>query len=166
MRFGPWVGSAEHAARRWTDLWTRAGIKVQYADHIRQVKWAKLCWNAVFNALTAGMQCALGDVLDAPQLRQVGEEAVREIQTVARTQGVTLDEALMQKMFDDTETIRDQHTSMYVDLQAGRPTEIDWINGAIVRLGEKIGAATPVNRALRMLVKMQERLRIHQPTTT
>lgn len=157
--FGAWTSVAEDATRRWVESWQQAGLKVKLRQNIRDAKWDKLCWNAVFNALTAGMQCDVREVLTSPTLRQIGEEIVREVRAVAQAQGVALDEAVIATYFQDTVTEPGQYTSMYVDLRAGRPTEIDWINGAVVRLGEQAGIPTPVNRALRMLVNAQQRLR-------
>ena len=157
--FGAWNAPAATMIGPWIAQWQQANLKVRQALDIRAAKWEKLCWNAVFNALTAGLRCPLGDVLRSPQLLEIGREAVREIQALAAAQGLELNQATLDTYFRDTGTLSSQYTSMYVDLEAGRPTEVDWINGAIVQRGEQAGIPTPLNRSLRTLVKMQERLR-------
>src|SRR5438094_7964439 len=79
---------------------------------------------------------------------------VREAVAVAQAEGVELDPDIADKVVPWSQEIRDIHTSMYDDWKAGRPTEIDFLNGYIVQRGRDLGIPTPLNEALTAMVKV------------
>jgi len=80
-------------------------------------------------------------------------QIVEEVAAVSAALKVPLEPDMAEKTVRVTQSIRDIHTSMYDDWKAGRPSEIDWLNGYIVRKGRELGIPTPVNEALTALVK-------------
>lgn len=135
------------------DLFKQAGIPCQISDDIRRTKWEKMCWNCVFNPITVLINDRVAKALDHPEMVGVIRQIVTEVAAVAAALNVPLASDIADKTVQVTEAIRDIHTSMYDDWKAGRPTEIDFLNGFIVRKGRELGIPTPVNEALTALVK-------------
>lgn len=147
---GPGGSSDLHALKA---LFEKAGIKCQVVDDIRRTKWEKMCWNVVFNPLTVLIDDRVSKALTHPELRGVIERIVDETVAVARAEGVELGADMPRKIVQWSQEIRDIHTSMFDDWKAGRPTEIEHLNGYIVRRGQVMGVPTPVNETLCALIK-------------
>ena len=136
------------------DLFKEAGIPCFPTEDIRKTKWEKMCWNCVFNPLTVVLNDHVAKALDAPELQPVMVMLVREVSAVAMAaHRVPLDEDMPEKVVKWSQELRDIHTSMYDDWKAGRPTEIDELNGYIVKRGQELGVPTPMNKMLVALIK-------------
>jgi 2-dehydropantoate 2-reductase len=135
------------------NLFVQSGIPTHLSDDIRQSKWEKLCWNATFNPLSVILNDTVGAVLDSPELLEVVRSGAREVMSVASVLGIKLSERVVEETITASEPFRDYHTSMYEDFNAGKETEIEYLNGHIVRLGKDKGVQTPVNLTLYALVK-------------
>ncbi|MDH5428821.1 MAG: 2-dehydropantoate 2-reductase [Nitrospirota bacterium] len=135
-------------------LFKEAGIPCFLTEDIRKTKWEKMCWNCVFNPLTVLMNDHVAKALDAPELQPVIATIVREVAAVAMAaHRVPLDGNMPEKVVKWSQELRDIHTSMYDDWKAGRPTEIDELNGYIVQRGQEFGVPTPMNEMLTALIK-------------
>ena len=135
-------------------LFKDAGIPCFLTEDIRKAKWEKMCWNCVFNPLTVLLNDHVAKALDAPELKPVIVRIVREVSAVAMAaHRVPLDGDMPEKVVKWSQELRDIHTSMYDDLKAGRPTEIDELNGYIMKRGEEFGVPTPMNEMLTALLK-------------
>ena len=135
------------------DLFREAGISCVISPDIRLAKWEKMCWNCVFNPLTVLMNDRVGKALDQPEMLRVIRNIVEEVSAVAMAHRVPLDENMPGKVLRWSQELRDIHTSMYDDWKAGRPTEIDALNGYIARKGRAFGIPTPANELLWALIK-------------
>lgn len=135
------------------ELFKQAGIPCQLSDDVRRSKWDKMCWNCVFNPLTVLIDDKVAKALDHPEMMRVIEQIVGEVAAVAAAVKVPLAPDMAEKVVRWTQEIRDIHTSMYDDWKAGRPTEIDYLNGYVTKLGHELGVPTPVNEALTALIK-------------
>ena len=135
------------------DLFKQAGIPCQLTDDVRKSKWEKMCWNCVFNPLTVLIDDKVAKALEHPELLRVVHQIVEEVAAVAAAVKVPLAPDMAEKVVRWTQEIRDIHTSMYDDWKAGRPTEIEYLNGYVARLGREHGVPTPVNDALTALIK-------------
>jgi 2-dehydropantoate 2-reductase len=136
------------------DLFKEAGIPCFITEDIRKTKWEKMCWNCVFNPLTVVLNDHVAKALDAPELKPVMATIVCEVSAVAMAaHRVPLDGNMPEKVVKWSEELRDIHTSMYDDWKAGRPTEIDELNGYIVKRGQEFGVPTPMNEMLTALIK-------------
>ncbi len=134
-----------------------SGFEVRLVDDAEALVWGKLVVNAAINPLTALLGVPNGELLRRPAARRQMAALAREAAAVAAARGVRLP-------FDDPVAAAEQvahqtasnFSSMLQDIRRGAPTEIDAICGAIVRLGEQAGVATPLNRrmweAIRALV--------------
>lgn len=135
------------------DLFTAAGIPCHLSKDIRRAKWEKMCWNCVFNPITVLIDDHVAKALDHPEMSGVIRQIVGEVAAVSAAMKVPLPLDMPERVVKATQEIRDIHTSMYDDWKAGRRTEIDFLNGFIVRQGRALGIPTPVNEALTAMIK-------------
>lgn len=134
-------------------LFEGAGISCQVVEDIRRTKWEKMCWNVAFNPLTVLINDRVAKAISHPETRAMITLIVEEAAAVARADGVNLAADIADKVVQWSQEIRDIHTSMFDDWKAGRRTEIDFLNGYIVRRGRMLGIPTPVNEAVCALIK-------------
>ena len=124
-----------------------AGITASISSDIRRSLWEKLAFLAPFSGMTTLTGHTAGPLRENPVTRGLIEDAVREAIAVARADGVSLrDDEFERRMkgFDSLPTA--MTSSMAHDRNAGRPLEIGYLSGAVVRLGEKLGVPTPTHR--------------------
>jgi 2-dehydropantoate 2-reductase len=140
---------------RLADACTRAGMPATAVRDARGPQWRKVIFNAATNPVGALTRLTHGRVCDDPGLRRLVSGLVDEGKTVAAAQGISLD-ADPEDLIDHAakpEVAYDHKASMLQDVEARRPTEIDYLNGGIVGFGREHGVPTPLNRAIWSLVK-------------
>ena len=133
---------------------TAAGLDGRIIPDIKKEMWRKAIFNCVINPTTSLLGCEVGGIVD-PQLNDLKRAIIDECLAVARADGVNFDDdfvALIDRVFAGARTI----ASMRQDLMKGRKTEIDHMNGAVARLGDKFGLPCPVNGALTTMIKYLE----------
>ncbi|MDT3776409.1 2-dehydropantoate 2-reductase [Nitrospira sp. MA-1] len=136
------------------ELFKGGGLPCFINPDIRRAKWEKMCWNCVFNPLTVLLNDRVAKALDHPEFQPVIATIVREVSAVAMAaHRVPLDEDMPQKVVKWAQELRDIHTSMYDDWLAGRPTEIDELNGFISGQGKAFAVPTPMNDMLTAFIK-------------
>ena len=134
-------------------LFDQAGITCEVVEDIGRTKWEKMCWNVAFNPLTVLLNDRVSKALTHPEMHAMIKLLVGEAVAVAQAEGVELDPDIADKVVQWSQEIRDIHTSMYDDWKAGRRTEIDFLNGYLVRRGRELGVPVPVNEAVCALIK-------------
>jgi 2-dehydropantoate 2-reductase len=139
------------------DTFSRAGVPLQISDNVIGALWAKLVVNCAYNALSAITQLPYGRLVQGEGVEAVMRDAVDECLAVARACGVTLPGDMHETVPGIARTMPSQYSSTAQDLASGKRTEIDHLNGYVVRKGEALGIPTPVNRALHTLVKLMEK---------
>ncbi|TAN19915.1 MAG: ketopantoate reductase family protein [Actinomycetota bacterium] len=148
-------GRASSRAGDVAHVFNSAGLLTQISENISGVIWNKLLVNVATGALAGVTRLTYGYLYELPVLAETAIAAVNEGISVARAIGVKL-------ISEDAEEIwhsagRGQplsfRTSIFQSLERKAKTEIDFINGALVRMGEKVGVATPVNRTLVACIK-------------
>ena len=142
---GELMGHQSERVQQIAELFKQAGVSCQVSDDIRKSKWEKMCWNCVFNPITVLIDDKVAKALDHPEMMGVIRQIVGEVAAVSAALKVPLAPDMADKVLKWTQEIRDIHTSMYDDWKAKRPTEIDYLNGYIVRMGRQLGIPTPVN---------------------
>ena len=136
------------------DLLQRAGIAIYPADDIEGLVWGKLAINAGINPLTALLEVPNGELIVRSQARSLMAEAALEVASVAEARGIRLPYANPVEQIEQVaRRTADNDSSMLQDIRRGAPTEIDAINGAVVREGQRLGVSAPVNRILWKLVQ-------------
>jgi 2-dehydropantoate 2-reductase len=155
--FGPFEPSPApfDQIERLADACTRGGMPTAAVADARPAQWRKVIFNAATNPVGALTGLTHGRVCERPQLRALVTELVDEGKAVAAAQGIELD-ADPEELIDHAakpEVAYDHKASMLQDVEARRQTEIDYLNGGIVRFGREYGVATPLNEAVVALIK-------------
>ena len=135
---------------------TAAGVPTEISDNVRGALWSKLILNCAYNALSALGCLPYGELVQRPGVQAVMRDVVAECRAVASADGVTLPADVDAAVRHIAETMPTQFSSTAQDLMRGKPSEIDFLNGHVVRRGEALGVPTPANRALWTLVKLAE----------
>jgi 2-dehydropantoate 2-reductase len=133
-----------------------AGVPTEISDNVRGALWAKLILNCAYNALSAITQLPYGRLVQGEGVTAVMRDLVDECVAVANADGVRLPGDVDAAVRRIAETVPGQYSSTAQDLARGKHSEIDHLNGLIVRRGEALGVATPANRLLHALVKLIE----------
>jgi len=154
--FGPYDERTPLAeVERLADACTRAGMPAQAVEDARGPQWRKVIFNASTNPIGALTGLTHGRVCERPDLRLLVTGLVDEGKEVAGAQGIELD-ADPEELIDHAarrDVAYDHKASMLQDVEARRQTEIDYLNGGIVRFGHEHGVATPLNTAIQSLVQ-------------
>src|SRR4030088_1788676 len=120
-----------------------AGVPTEISDNVRGVLWAKLITNCAYNALSAITQLPYGRLVKGEGVTVVLRDLVAECVAVAKADGVTLPGDVNAAVRKIAETAAGQYASTAQDLARGKRSEIDHLNGFVVRRGEALGVATP-----------------------
>jgi 2-dehydropantoate 2-reductase len=153
--FGPFGETPLEAVRRLADACTRGGMPAYAVEDARGPQWRKVIFNASTNPIGALTGLTHGRVCERPDLRALVSGLVDEGKAVAAAQGIVLD-ADPEELIDHAakpEVAYDHKASMLQDVEARRQTEVDYLNGGIVRFGRERGVPTPLNEAIWALVK-------------
>jgi 2-dehydropantoate 2-reductase len=143
------------AVERLADACTRAGMPADAVEDARGPQWRKVIFNASTNPIGALTGLTHGRVCERPDLRALVTGLVDEGKAVAAAQGIELD-ADPEELIDHAarpDVAYDHKASMLQDVEARRQTEVDYLNGGIVRFGRAGGVPTPLNAAIQALVK-------------
>ena len=157
VRIGEPGGPVTPSVERIAETWRAAGFTVHAEDDVQRLVWEKLVCNACFSGTCTVLGWTIGEVMDDPNAWSVASACAHEAYEVARASGIALG-------FDDPEAhtrafgerIRDARPSMLLDRLAGRPSEIDFINGAIPLRAAALGLGAPANAVVTALVKASE----------
>ena len=136
-----------------------AGVPAEVSGNVRGALWAKLIINCAYNAVSAIAQRPYGENVASVGIPEVMRDVVDECLAVAAAEGVRLPGDMHEVVRQLAASMPTQASSTAQDLARGKPTEIDYLNGLIVRRGAAHGIATPANRVLWALVKLLEQPR-------
>jgi 2-dehydropantoate 2-reductase len=152
----PHSAQARQQLARAAAILTAAGLATEPVADIHNHIWAKLLVNIGINALTAIHDCPNGALLEAPATLAMMRAAVREGRQVAEKIGIVLADDPLTTTLEVCRATAANISSMLQDVRAGRPTEIEAINGALIRKAAELGLATPVNTELVRQIKAIE----------
>ena len=148
------AGGRSERAGTIASLLDAAGLPARAADAVEPLVWGKLIANAAINALGALLRCQNGVLVERPSSAPLFDGLAAEAGAVARALGVEL------PFPDPVEHARSvarvtyaNRNSMLQDVEAGRRTEVDAINGAVARLGAEAGVPTPLNATVAALIR-------------
>ena len=146
------IGSNEEV-KTWFEA---AGVPVVISFNIAGELWAKLVVNCAYNAISAITQLPYGKMIEGSGVRDVMRDVVDETLAVAKASGVRMAPGMLERTLALASAMPTQFSSTAQDLARGKPTEIDHLNGYVVRRGAALGIPTPANRVLHALVKLIE----------
>jgi len=161
VRLGERSGPVTARTKRIADAWRRAGFEVRTYDDVNRLLWEKLICNACFAGIGGLLELTIGEVIDNPHAWSVASCCAQEALDVALAHGVALDiPDCEQYVLEYGRAIPAARPSLLLDLLAGRPTEVEWINGAVPREGAKVGVPAPANELVTKLVLAKEAVRV------
>lgn len=131
-----------------------AGIEVPDHPDLRVALWEKFVFLTALSGTTAGARCDAGTVASTPALTALFLDLAREVVRLAHAEGVPLSDGVAERSLEFMKTKLEPHVraSMAHDLAAGKPLEIDWLSGAVPRLGKRHGLAAPANATVAALL--------------
>jgi 2-dehydropantoate 2-reductase len=147
ITFGELDGRRSERARRLRDAFERAkGVTPSIPPDVRAAMWEKFLFIASLSGVGAVTRTPVGALRSLPETRHMLQEAMEEILAVAQTRGIDLPRETVTETMAFIDGLPDDGTaSMQRDVMAGRPSELEAQNGAVVRLGQEVGAETPLN---------------------
>ena len=157
------IGMADGSAAKLAPLaaaLTAAGFETHVEGDVAGLIWNKLIINVGINALTALTGKPNGRLLDFEETKAIMADLVAEALAVAAARGVRITHAdSLQTVYEVAKKTGANRSSMLQDFDRGRASEIDFINGAIVREGAELGIPVPVNATLTRLIRALEKAR-------
>jgi 2-dehydropantoate 2-reductase len=148
---GPSAASAEIAAS-----FSDAGIPTRVSDDVIGALWTKLIVNCAYNALSAVAQLPYGRLIEVAGVVDVMRDVVAECAEVAARSGVAAPQDILATVLEIAASMPNQHSSTAQDLARGKTSEIEHLNGYVVRKAAEFGVSAPANRALMVMVKLVE----------
>jgi 2-dehydropantoate 2-reductase len=138
-------------------MFTSAGVPCRVADNIAGELWTKMIINCAYNAISALGRAQYGRLVSNPWTRELMKQVTEEAVAIARAAGVRLPETdMVQAVWKLADTMSRATSSTAQDIARGNRTEIDSLNGYLVRRGAQLGVTTPANQTLHALVKLLE----------
>ena len=136
------------------DAFLGSGVPAEVLPDIRAGQWGKFLFIATMAGVTSMARATLAELMPQPHWRKVVLACLAEIDLVARASGVDLAPDIVADTVSSIEEhLADLQASMHTDLMAGRPLELDALNGAVVRAGIEAGVPTPVNDLIYAMLK-------------
>jgi len=157
LSLGELSGEKTERLRKAHALLSASGIECRLRSRILCAKWEKLCWNATFNPLSVILGHPIRLILETPSLLEVVRHGIAEVVAVAAAEGYPLNPNIIENTISASFDLGDFYTSMYEDFKHGKPSEIEYLNGEVLRRGRKRGIKTPIQHMLYGLVKALEK---------
>jgi len=149
-------GSKSDRCREIADVFIKAGLRCPIRTNIRHDMWVKLMGNVAYNPISALTRSTLIEIVQCPETRELAAAIMRESESVAQKLGIEIGVSVEQRLAG-AEKVGHHKTSMLQDVEAGKPTELEAIVGAVVELGEKLGLSLPNTKAVYACVKLLEK---------
>jgi len=146
VAFGELDDRPSGRAERLRAAFARAGVTAEVPSEIRVAMWGKFLFIASFSGVGAVTRAPAGVLRSLPETRRLLEQAMHEVLAVAHARGIALPEQSIPNTMALIDGLLPEGTaSMQRDIMAGRPSELESQNGAVVRLGQEVGVATPLH---------------------
>ena len=154
--FGEVDGSISRRARNILALLERCGIEAELTDQVHKAIWSKFMFVTANGGVCGVTGSPMGTVLGHPETRALYEACCREVEAVARARGVHLAENIVPISLEHAHAMPpDTQPSMLQDLEAGKPLELDVLNGTVARLGRELRVPVPVNTLIHAVLKQR-----------
>jgi 2-dehydropantoate 2-reductase len=156
------LGPPNEITKRIAALFIRAGVPCRISENPTGELWTKLVWNCALNAISALGKATYGEIISSPDAKQLVETVVYEVLAVAKAgavqpAGLEDPKTALTGAYKVAEQMAATRSSTAQDMTRGKKTEIDSLNGFIVRRSRELNVPAPVNHALFTLVKLAEK---------
>lgn len=132
---------------------TDAGVSAPATDDIDRDLWSKFVLFSAVSGVTAAGRCTIADITGTPELGALFRKVMGETAALGRARGIALDDDIETKFWERAQTLPpNMRASTAIDLENGRPLEIEWVSGAVARLSEQAGLYAPINKAIYALL--------------
>ena len=153
---GEYDGRASQRATFLHEALAKSGVTAELSSDVRRAIWEKYVFLVGLSATTASMRSTIGPIRANPQTRAFLLELMRETVNVGRAHGVALAEDYAEARLKFADGLpADMTSSMAHDLERGNPLEVNWLSGAVVKLGKEKGIPTPANSAVCDILALQ-----------
>ena len=152
--FGEQDGTMSDRGQRLKEAADKAGLNPTYSSNVESLVWMKFLLIATMSSITTSTRKPIGELRDDPDIQPVIVASLEESIAVGRAMGVDLPEnAMEQQLKRIAEFPAAMVASMYHDLHANKPTELEWMSGAVRRFGKQCGIPTPTHDAFYAILK-------------
>ena len=157
IAFGELDGRVSQRGQQISDVLEQSGIPAKFDTDIHKTLWTKFVFIATMAGLTSLSRAKMAQLMPRPEGRQLIKACLQEIATVGWSTGINLEPAIVEQTLEYMEgSMAQLHASMHADITAGRPLELDALNGAVVRTGKAAGVPTPINDVIYAMLKPYE----------
>lgn len=147
--FGEFDGSLSARGERFFSTCKKAGIDAHFSGNVAKDMWAKFALLSAFSGVSSMLRAAAGAIMRNPETRELLRNAIAETVAVAKAKGIDLGDDYVARHGDFYGSIPpDTKSSMLMDLENGRPLELNWLSGAVARFGDELGVPTPIHHAI------------------
>jgi len=158
IKFGEPDNHLSERAVRLQQAFERAGVKAEIPADIQAAQWEKFIFVVPYGGVGAVARATVGEIRSLPETRRMLERGMDEILMVARARQISLADAIIEKTMGLVDGLDPSATtSLQRDIAAGKPSELEAWNGAVVRLGLEAGVPTPLNEYFYHSLLPQER---------
>ena len=152
--FGEQDGTESLRSQHILAVLRESGIDAELSRDIRAAMWTKFLFIATMAGVTTASRLPMSELMPQPEWRRVVGGCLEEIEAVGRAIGVNLAASIVDDIMRYIEEeVEDLNASMHADIMAGRPLELEALNGAVVRSGHVAGVATPINDLIYAILK-------------
>src|SRR5438270_6771452 len=153
-------GSKSERCRKIASAFIKAGLRCPIRTNIRHDMWVKLMGNVAYNPISALTRATLIEIVQCAETRALAIAIMSEAESVAKKLGIDIGVTIEQRL-EGAEKVGHHKTSMLQDIEAGKPTELEAIVGAVIELGEKLGLELLNTKSVYACVKLLEASRHH-----
>ena len=148
LSFGEETGGLSPRAEAIRDAFATAGINVELSPDPLQVIWSKFVVLCAIAGITSAARTRIKEFIQSPRGLDLFTAVMREVDAVGRAMSVSLPEGLVERQVEFIKGFPDFQNSMHADFENGRSTELEALNGAVVRMGREVAVPTPVNELI------------------
>ena len=148
LSFGEETGGLSPRAEAIRDAFATAGIDVELSPDPLQVIWSKFVVLCAIAGITSAARTRIKEFIQSPRGLDLFTAVMREVDAVGRAMSVNLPEGLVERQVEFIKGFPDFQNSMHADFENGRSTELEALNGAVVRMGREVAVPTPVNELI------------------
>ncbi len=146
LSFGEENGSLTRRAKAIRDVLQQAGVQAELSEDPLQVIWSKFVVLCSIAGITSAARTRIKEFIQEPRGLDLFTSVMREVHALGRTKGVNLPDGLVERSLEFIQGFPDFQNSMHTDFESGRRTELDALNGSVVRMGLEVGIPTPINQ--------------------